>query len=339
MTGENAVLGRKRCPNFNHDRDTIYDLFERYEQEKKRRFLFDVIDFVAHIHRRLLKLGYTGTPIEAVTRDEVQDFTCAELVLDMFCCQDANSMFYTGDTCQTITRGVGFRFTDLQCLFKHHQQVYHQDSVGMPEVHQLLVNYRTHSGILDMANCVVDLLQEFFPMHIDKLRREQSFFSGPKPILLHSCNDSDLSILLSSESKNSAVEFGAHQAIIVRDRDSIAKLPSILRESNAIILTVAQAKGLEFDDVFLIDFFKNSKATKEWRALNQCSLTEQKQENHPEIDNHLARIDMQQDKQHAGALRPLVFDERQHSLLRYCSLFIDTHVTCAQTHVHMPMHL
>ena len=46
MTGTNAVLGRKRCPNFNHDRDTIYDLFERYEQEKKRHSLFDLIDFV-----------------------------------------------------------------------------------------------------------------------------------------------------------------------------------------------------------------------------------------------------------------------------------------------------
>ena len=70
--------------------------------------MFDLIDFVQHIYHRLIKLGYHGAKIEAIVRDEVQDFTCAELVLDMCCCDDANALFYTGDTCQTITRGVGF---------------------------------------------------------------------------------------------------------------------------------------------------------------------------------------------------------------------------------------
>jgi hypothetical protein len=31
-----------------------------------------------------------------------------------------------------------------------------------------------------------------------------------------------------------------------------------IRSSNALIMTVPQAKGLEFDDVFLVDFFANS---------------------------------------------------------------------------------
>ena len=48
------------------------------------------------------------------------------------------------------------------------------------------------------------------------------------------------------------VEFGAHQVILVRTQDSVHELPDELKESNAIIMTVPQAKGLEFDDVFLV---------------------------------------------------------------------------------------
>ena len=45
------------------------------------------------------------------------------------------------------------------------------------------------------------------------------------------------------------VEFGAHQVILVRSMDSAAQLPEILSSSNALTMTVPQAKGLEFDDV------------------------------------------------------------------------------------------
>ncbi len=44
------------------------------------------------------------------------------------------------------------------------------------------------------------------------------------------------------------VEFGAHKAVLVRTEDSKVRLPEKIRKSNAFKLTVAQAKGLEFDD-------------------------------------------------------------------------------------------
>ena len=43
-------------------------------------------------------------------------------------------------------------------------------------------------------------------------------------------------------------------------------MPQHLRDSNVLQMTVAQAKGLEFDDIFLWDFFNGSPA--EWRPLN-----------------------------------------------------------------------
>ena len=61
------------------------------------------------------------------------------------------------------------------------------------------------------------------------------------------------------------VEFGAHQVILGRSQESLDKLPQHLKRSNVIRMTVAQAKGLEFDDVFIWDFFDGSSA--EWRHL------------------------------------------------------------------------
>ena len=38
---------------------------------------------------------------------QVQDFTQGELLLDMVVAADPNSLFYCGDTAQTIARGIG----------------------------------------------------------------------------------------------------------------------------------------------------------------------------------------------------------------------------------------
>jgi hypothetical protein len=46
----------------------------------------------------------------------VQDFTQAELALDLRVVSDPNALFYCGDTAQTISRGIAFRFTDIRTL-------------------------------------------------------------------------------------------------------------------------------------------------------------------------------------------------------------------------------
>ncbi len=40
-----------------------------------------------------------------------QDFTQAELLMDLRIVEDPNGLFLCGDTAQTIARGIGFRFT------------------------------------------------------------------------------------------------------------------------------------------------------------------------------------------------------------------------------------
>lgn len=68
--------------------------------------------------------------------------------------RDPNNLVYAGDTAQTISRGVGFRFKDIQTLFfdesKRRKEVGGEEAaidVGMPEIHPLAKNYRTHQGM------------------------------------------------------------------------------------------------------------------------------------------------------------------------------------------------
>lgn len=42
------------------------------------------------------------------------------------------------------------------------------------------------------------------------------------------------------------------QVVLVRDLEARERLPAELKASNALIMTVGQSKGLEFDDCFLV---------------------------------------------------------------------------------------
>ena len=72
----------------------------------------------------------------------------------------------------------------------------------MPKrVYQLTHNYRSHAGILRLANSVVQLMLEFFPESFDRLEPDQGLFEGPRPVLLESYSFSDLAVLLSGINK------------------------------------------------------------------------------------------------------------------------------------------
>ena len=261
---EYQTIGNKRAPSFTADRETVYELFLAYERIKHSLGMFDEADVVHHIYRRL---GHhvPAWSIHEIYVDETQDFTQAELSVIIRSCRNPNRLFFTGDTAQSIMRGIAFRFSDLRSLFYYMKEsvtsVGQKSEVLVPDrVYQLTHNYRSHAGILNLASSVTDLLSYFFPESFDKLARDQGLFEGPKPVLLESCSFSDLAeILQGHKRKTSKIEFGAHQVILVASNEARDSLPEEL--SWALVLTVYEAKGLEFDDVLIYNFFKDSQVS------------------------------------------------------------------------------
>ena len=255
-------LGRKMAPHFVGDREQVYCVFEEYQLYVKLKAdedLFDECDFIHNLYKRLceVKLPFS---IHSFYVDEVQDFTQAELCVILRCCKHPNKLFFTGDTAQSIMRGVSFRFCDLTSLFQETvKKAKHFRKILPPKIKELKLNFRSHSGILDLAASVIKLLKFYFPQTIvDNLPEDKGCLPGSLPIVLDACSSSDLAVVLQGNKRqSSAIEFGAHQVIIVYSEQAKEHLPDVLK--SAIVLTIFEAKGLEFDDVLLYNFFKDSK--------------------------------------------------------------------------------
>ena len=121
-----------------------------------------------------------------------------------------------------------------------------------------------------MANSIVDIIETFFPQTIDKLQRESSDLDGPKPILLEDYDDEDLMAMIIGHSETRNPSFGCNQVVIVRDQETKNTLPIFLKQ--ALCLTVYEAKGLEFDDVILYNFFQESKASGQYRIIKDLEI-------------------------------------------------------------------
>ena len=173
-------------------------------------------------------------------------------------------------------KGVFFRFEDLKTQF-FKLSATSEKKAKAPQLLSLTENFRSHSGVLNLGQAVVDILKSRFTHSFrdSNLPQEEAMFKGPEPILLQTSSKETLvRILLGSDPESSSPhELGAHQAILVRSDDARKALPESLR--GGIVLTVLEAKGLEFNDVLLYNFFSDSQVCRHLHACNnnnQCDF-------------------------------------------------------------------
>ena len=94
----------------------VYFIFKLYKDWKKRLNKFDLSDLVNHLLRKLKRNSYLGPTINCMFIDEVQDLTPATIYLVSQI--SSNNIFYAGDTAQSSSKGVIFKFSDIKLLFK-----------------------------------------------------------------------------------------------------------------------------------------------------------------------------------------------------------------------------
>ena len=70
--------------------------------------------------------------------------------------------------------------------------------------------------------------------------------------------------------------------MIVRDQESKARVPEFMREM--LCLTVYEAKGLEFDEVILFNFFQDAKCRLDWKLLTSVSTIQVENEANKKVN-------------------------------------------------------
>ncbi|KAJ0433421.1 putative TPR and ankyrin repeat-containing protein [Helianthus annuus] len=250
-------------------REIIYSIFLQYENKKVENGNFDLADLVNDLHQRLEVEGYVGDLMDYVYVDEVQDLSMRQIMLFKYVCPNVHEGFaFSGDTAQAIAKGIGFRFEDIRCLF-FKKFLLGSEKGRISKIFQLSENFRTHAGVLNLAQSVINVLCHFFPLFVDALSPETSPIGGDLPILLETDINSNAIKFIFERIGNRSQHltgFGAEQVVLVRDEFLKDKVVNIVGK-NALVLTIMESKGLEFQDVLLYDFFTTSSFSNEWRII------------------------------------------------------------------------
>lgn len=258
------------------DRLAVYQMYQAYENQKREVHELDYVDRVLGIFGSLQRTPdlqqVLATAIDEIYVDEVQDQRSVDLELLLKLIKDGRYFHAAGDTAQAISQESTFRFEDLKAMiyerFTDNAQMGEQGQ-ERPEVFQLGLNYRSHDGIVKFGSMVMDLLWKTFPQTVDKLVPEEGLLCGPIPFIFIGCERDVLTkatLAGSKEAPADKAKFGAEQVVLVRDEESKARLKSSIGDI-ALILTILQSKGMEFDDVVLFDFFTSCPEPDGWRTL------------------------------------------------------------------------
>ncbi|KAG8760604.1 hypothetical protein FRC11_000178, partial [Ceratobasidium sp. 423] len=200
-------------------------------------------------------------PVGYLYVDEVQDNLMVDVQLLGKLCANIRNTYWGGDTAQTIVAGSAFRIKELGAhLYQSNElEKNHTNSNSTLSQFQLTINFRGHNGIVQCAASIVQKLYELFPHSLDKMDPETGRTSGSLPVVFTDAS-SDIFLFeqfLLKSSPSSNTMFGAQQAILVRSDVVAEELNSTLSELCPVI-TIADSKGLEFEDILVYNFFSTS---------------------------------------------------------------------------------
>jgi hypothetical protein len=237
-------IGSKRCPLDPEQRCTVYQHFERYEKARIELGLWDDCDRVAATLHRIYRLRsteelrYRELCYSKIYVDEVQDYTQAEIAL-FFLLSGPNDLFSAGDPAQSVVEGVSFRFDEVRSVGYH----LYKDDKCLCKPLQVNLNFRSHSGILDLAGAVLLRLFVVFPNSATKTKPDRGLFRGPRPSIFHNVEVLRLKEVVSKL-----------DGVVVLTHDENVSMWKRLLEY-PLVYGIREAKGLEFQCVLIVDYF------------------------------------------------------------------------------------
>jgi AAA domain len=240
-------LGKRRCRLSPEQRGDVYAEYERYEIYRKELQLYDDCDRIASLLYRIedarqrALLAFREVCYSKIYVDEVQDYTQSEIAL-FFCLSGPGSLFLAGDPAQSVVEGVEFRFEEIRSV-GYHLCDNASRSLIPDKPKTVNVNFRSHSGILDVAAGVLALLFGAFPNAAKQLSKDRGLFKGPRPAVFQKVGAMRLKELVYKLDGVVILTHDKETAKVKRDLDY------------PLVYGIREAKGLEFYAVILVDFF------------------------------------------------------------------------------------
>jgi hypothetical protein len=259
-------LGRKRAPHFLYERKEIYDIAEYYQGKLLEHGGWDEIDLCRQALRNLDKNHAIESRYDLIVCDEVQDFADIQIALIFNLVRSPQAVVMAGDPKQIINPS-GFRWEEVK-------QQFYDRGLETPEVAYLRLNFRCVGSIVKLANALLDLKQRLIGLVGSEFREEWKF-DGKPPFLLEDIPESEVMEHLRKQ--------GADQIILVRDATEQKKLKAAL--GTELVFTIHEAKGLEFDTVFLWKFSSDKKSADTWRTIRSADSIERG--DHPHIRHEI----------------------------------------------------
>jgi len=248
-----------RCRLTMEQRIAAYDMFLHYQHELHRRGLWDEGDRIMDLIRGSQlngTLNYSGRdgPYDKVYVDEIQDSTQAEILLFFLAAgMNYQALFLAGDPAQSVVEGVDFRFEEVRQLV----YLISGKTARLDKLEKLQVNYRSHAGVISCAAGVLELLFSIFPDSAKVLPKDQGLCNGPRPVYIRDFDheNSKLRHILLTDPK---------MVVLTRDEYFVGEFEDTLSSehgmadiipSSTLKLSIRNAKGMEFSDVLLVNFF------------------------------------------------------------------------------------
>ena len=229
-------LGVKHSMFKKEERENLYNYFEKYLKWLEEEHIYDSNIVASNLIEQI-------TPFyDYIVIDEVQDFTNIQIFFILKSLKNPQNFIFAGDSNQIIYANF-FSWSKLkEMLF---------EQIKDTQVKILSKNYRSSNSVTHISNRLLKIKQLRFGS-IDKesnyLIDKSSSIEGR--VSYHKANHKLYQSF--DKSTQDSTEF----AIIVFDEESKRKVKE--KFSTPLIFTVAQAKGLEYKNVVLVNFIDDN---------------------------------------------------------------------------------
>lgn len=226
-------LGSKRAPDLVDGREDVHRIAQHYQAWLTKKGLHDEAD----VCRAALEKAKAGPPdsFGLIVCDEAQDLTELQIELLFLLLHQTGSVLFAGDVNQMINPS-GFRWAEVVDLFARHR-------LPKPTTYVFEENFRSTEAIIALADGVLRFRWRTLAK-TPAVSHSASTNPGQRPKVVDAPEMNVMRLIGNMD---------ASFAVLVHSPEEKRRIKS--RTSFDLVFTIEEAKGLEFDNLLVWDFF------------------------------------------------------------------------------------